>query len=43
MKEMPEMVDCFDEGAWYTLVDYVMVYNKDNVCFAIKNGMEIKA
>lgn len=43
LKGMSEMVDCFDEGAWYALVDYVTVYSKNDVRFVFKNGMEIKA
>lgn len=43
LKRMPEMVDCFDEGAWHPLVDYVTVYSKDDVRFTFKNGIEIKA
>lgn len=42
LKEMPKMLDCFDEGAWYALVDYVTVYSKDDVRFTFKNGMEVK-
>jgi len=43
LEGMPEAVDCFDEGAWYALVDYVTVFGRDDVRFTFKNGMEIKA
>lgn len=39
---LPETVDCFDEGAWYALVDFLTVYSKDDVRFTFKNGMEIQ-
>ena len=42
LKRMPEMVDSFDEGAWYALVDYVTVCGKDDVRFIFKNGAEIR-
>ncbi len=39
--KLPEQVDCFDEGAWYAMVDFVTVYGKEDVRFTFKNGMEI--
>lgn len=42
LKRMSEMVDFFDEGAWYALVDYVTVCGKDDVRFTFKNGAEIR-
>lgn len=42
LKRMLEMVDSFDEGAWYALVDYVTVCGKDDVRFTFKNGAEIR-
>ncbi len=32
----------FDEDAWYSLVDYITVYSKDDIRFTFKNGMEIR-
>ncbi len=32
----------FDEDLWYALVDYVTVFNKENVRFTFKDGTEIK-
>lgn len=43
LRGLPEQVDYFDETAWYTMVDFVTVYSKDDVRFTFKNGMEIKA
>ncbi len=33
----------FDESLWISLVDYVTVYNKDDVRFTFKDGTEIRA
>lgn len=41
LRKLPEQVDCFDEGAWYAMVDFVTVYAKEDVRFTFKNGMEI--
>ena len=43
LEGMPDVVDSFDEGAWYALVDHATVYGRDDVRFTFKNGMEIKA
>lgn len=42
LNRMPEMVDSFDEDAWYALVDYVTVCGKEDVRFTFKNGVEIR-
>lgn len=41
LQSLPEMIDYFDEGAWYALVDFITVNGKDDVRFTFKNGMEI--
>lgn len=41
LRSLPEIIDCFDEGAWYALVDFVTVCGKDDVRFTFKNEMEI--
>ena len=41
LRSLPEQMDYFDEGAWYAMVDFVMVYGKEDVRFTFKNGMEI--
>ncbi len=33
----------FDENLWYSLVDFVTVFNKEDIRFTFKNGTEIKA
>ena len=38
-----ELVDKFETTLWCGLVDYVTVYNKDDVRFSFKNGQEIRA
>ena len=43
LERMPDVVDSFDEGAWYALVNHATVYGRDDVRFTFKNGMEIKA
>ncbi len=42
LHRLRKAVDYFDEGAWHTLVDFVMVYSKEDVWFTFKNGMEVK-
>ena len=32
----------FDENLWYSLVDFVTVFNKEDVRFTFKDGTEIK-
>lgn len=32
----------FDEEQWYSLVDFVTVFNKEDIRFTFKNGTEIK-
>ncbi len=33
----------FNEDDWYSLVEYATVYNREDIRFTFKNGMEIKA
>ena len=33
----------FDESLWISLVDYVTVFNKEDVRFTFKDGTEIRA
>ena len=37
------LVDKFETSLWCGLVDFVTVYNKDDVRFTFKNGQEIRA
>lgn len=32
----------FDEDQWYSLIDFVTVFNKDDVRFTFKDSTEIK-
>ena len=32
----------FDENLWYSLIDFVTVFNKEDVRFTFKDGTEIK-
>ncbi len=32
----------FDENLWYSLVDFVTVFNKEDIRFTFKDGTEIK-
>lgn len=36
------MVTEFDEEQWYSLVDFVTVFNKEDIHFTFKDGTEIK-
>ena len=36
------LVTEFDEKLWYTLVDRIMVYSKEDICFVFRDGAEIK-
>ena len=38
-----DLVDKFETSLWCGLVDFVTVYNKDDVRFSFKNGQEIRA
>ncbi|MDO4301296.1 MAG: recombinase family protein [Clostridia bacterium] len=41
LKSLPELVDYFDEGAWYALCEYITVYSKNDVRVMFRNGVEI--
>lgn len=38
-----DVVTEFSEDLWYSLIDYVTVYSRDDIRFTFKNGTEIKA
>lgn len=42
LKKQDDVVTEFDENLWYSLVDYVTVFNKEDVRFTFKDGTEIK-
>ena len=33
----------FKEDNWYSLVEYATVYSREDIRFAFKNGIEVKA
>lgn len=41
LQNLPEMIDRFDEDAWYALVDFITVHSGDDVRFTFRNGAEI--
>lgn len=41
LKKQDDVVTEFDESLWYSLVDYVTVFNKEDVRFTFKDGTEI--
>ena len=42
LKKLPELVTTFDEAAWYGMVEFMTIYNKDDARVTFKNGMEVK-
>ena len=40
-QDKPETVTDFHEDIWYMLLDYVMVYDKEDIRFTVKNVTEI--
>lgn len=41
LRSLPEQVEIFDEGAWYTLCDCITVYGKNDIRVTFRNGTEI--
>lgn len=42
LQKQKDMVTEFDENLWYSLIEYVTVFDREDICFRFKNGMEIK-
>lgn len=42
LKRQEDVVTEFDEDQWYSLVDFVTVFNKEDIRFTFKDGTEIK-
>ena len=42
LKKLHDQVELFDEDAWYSLVDYITVYSKDDILVTFSNSTEIK-
>ncbi len=42
LQKQEHLVTEFDEDLWYSLVEYVTVFSKDNICFTFKDGTAVK-
>ncbi len=42
LKEQEEIVVDFDENLWYSLIEYITVFSKEEIYFTFKDGTEIK-
>lgn len=42
LEQQADVVTEFDEEQWYSLVDFVTVFNKEDIRFTFKDGTEIK-
>lgn len=42
LNRQEDVVTEFDEDQWYSLVDFVTVFNKEDIRFTFKDGTEIK-
>ena len=42
LQKQKELVTGFDEDLWYSLIEYVTVFDKENIRFTFKDGTEIK-
>ncbi len=42
LQKQKEMVTEFDEDLWYSLIEYMTVFEKEDIRFTFKDGTEIK-
>ncbi len=42
LQKQKELVTGFDEDLWYSLIEYVTVFDKEDVRFTFKDRMEVK-
>lgn len=42
LQKQKELVTEFDEDLWYSLIEYVTVFDKEDIRFTFKDGTEIK-
>ena len=42
LQKQEDLVTEFDENLWYSLIEYVTVFTKEDVRFIFKDGTEIK-
>lgn len=43
LEERQDAVTEYDTALWHGMVDFVMVYGKDDIRFTMKDGTEIRA
>lgn len=43
LQKQERLIDKFDKSLWSSLVDFITVYNKEDIRVTFKDGMEIKA
>ena len=41
LQEMPNLITEFDESAWYSLLEFITVYSKENIKVTFRDGTEI--
>lgn len=42
LKEQEEIIADFDENLWYSLIEYITIFSKEEIYFTFKDGTEIK-
>ena len=42
LQKQKELLTDFDEDLWYSLIEYVTVFDKEDIRFTFKDGTEIK-
>ena len=42
LQKQKELVTEFDEDLWYSLIEYVTVFEKEDIHFTFKDGTEIR-
>lgn len=42
LQKQKKLVTEFDEDLWYSLIEYVTVFEKEDIRFTFKDGTEIK-
>ena len=42
LQKQKKLITEFDEDLWYSLIEYVKVFDKEDIRFTFKDGTEIK-
>lgn len=42
LQKQKDLLTEFDEGLWYSLIEYMTVFDKEDILFTFKDGTEIK-